>query len=126
MSKFLSQALVDVTFNAWWTTYGRRPDTVQRALHKTIDQINGEAVRRPNGPFPPSYQPPPWRKKTKADKVTRADSKGRMKQLRRLAKQYAPVGRAVAQKELSTLGAHTNGSTARKRNGCNVKDDAAC
>ena len=49
----ISTAKVDETFNAWWSIYGRTPDTVERALAKTRAQIAG--------PMPPGYVPPPWR-----------------------------------------------------------------
>lgn len=100
MSTFLTQAQVDVTFNAWWNEYGRTPQSVHRALTRTIKQINGEPVRRPNGPFPPGYIPPPLRNKGKATPPPKPASENDAKQLKRQAQQKAPAGRVAAKKEL--------------------------
>lgn len=44
---------VDVTFNAWWTEYGRTPQNIQRAFDRTRAQVGGM--------MPPGYVPPPLR-----------------------------------------------------------------
>lgn len=62
MPYFVETSVVDRTFDAWWAKFGRRPDTVKRALDQTISQINGTLERRRSGPFPPEYVPPPWRR----------------------------------------------------------------
>ncbi|QEF99773.1 hypothetical protein Mal15_38400 [Stieleria maiorica] len=100
MSDFLTQQQVDVTFNAWWTEYGRTPQNINRALQKTITQINGEPVRRPSGPFPPGYIPPPMRKKSKTNTASKPPSENDPNHLKRLAQQNAAAGRAAAKKEL--------------------------
>lgn len=55
MAASLSTATVDVTFNAWWKHYGGTPETIQKALEKTKQQIGP--------PMPPGYVPPPLRSK---------------------------------------------------------------
>lgn len=55
MAANLSTATVDATFNAWWKHYGGTPETIQKALEKTKQQIGP--------PMPPGYVPPPLRSK---------------------------------------------------------------
>jgi hypothetical protein len=62
----LKAALIDVTFNAWWTKFGSKPETIQQALDKTRGQINGcdrAGVAYRTGPMPEDYVPPPLRPK---------------------------------------------------------------
>jgi hypothetical protein len=54
----LATEKVDVTFNAWWKVYGSKPETVQKALDKTRQQIGP--------PMPAGYVPPPLRVKAPA------------------------------------------------------------
>lgn len=51
--RYLPTERVDITFNAWWTKYGRTPANIPRALARTRAQIGP--------PVPPDYVPPPHR-----------------------------------------------------------------
>jgi hypothetical protein len=52
--RYLDTATVDATFMAWWQQYGKKPETIQKALAKTKAQIGP--------PMPPGYIPSPLRR----------------------------------------------------------------
>lgn len=108
MSKFLTQDQVDATFNGWWNAYGGKPESVSRALRRTILQIYGEPVRRPNGPFPPGYSPPPRRNKSNVKKTSKPASKNDSRTLKRQAQQKAGAGRAAADNDLRKMDRETS------------------
>jgi len=92
--KYLDTAVVDVTFSAWWTEYGRRPGTVGRALKRTKDLIQG--------PMPPNYVPPPWRKNSRASGQSMPRNGPSSREIER-ARQMAGSGRRMLEKDIKTM-----------------------
>lgn len=94
-NKYLDTAAVDVTFNAWWVVYGRRPSSVHLALQETKDQIQG--------PMPPNYVPPPWRKNARAS-VLSSKNGPTPREIER-ARQMAGAGRRMLENDLKLMAA---------------------
>jgi hypothetical protein len=93
--KYLATAIVDVTFHAWWKVYGRKPETIQKALDRSRQQIGP--------PMSPDYVPPPWRSKagtgSSSSKKATAGPVGEYDEYRR----YAEKGIWKAKLELMKL-----------------------